>query len=236
VPTPDIHSNFGALREILKRHPIHAISFWVMIGTIGIGTLATVCSIWISDDRVSYLIKTVLATGTLFLSALLTMGIGAVYVANGRTGLLNRHLLYRICFTLLIVCVVLGTFFVFVIIWGDARKVSFQGVLSVGVIALASVLTTIAGAVYLGKGPGSLLEQHNIQLVSFAVVVLCIVGGMLFSIVAIWSEKPEIALKGDLSAIVVFVTTLLISMIVRSFLIRTEATRGADQTPDDGKA
>src|SRR6516165_7267330 len=190
APAPP-DSSVGRLLEILKRHPILLISFCVMIGTIAIGALATVGSIWASgDNRVDYLIKTGLATITLFSAALLTMGIGTVYVGDGRTGLLNSHLLYTVCFTLLIVCVVLGTFFGFVIIWWDAPKASFQGALSVGVIALASVLTTIAGAVYLGKGPGNLLDQHVIHLLNFAVVMLCIVGGMLFSIVAIWSEKP----------------------------------------------
>lgn len=211
------------IREILDRHPILLISFWVMIGTIAIGALATVGSIWRSgDDKISYLIKTGLATGTLFLAALLTMGIGTVYVGDGRTGLLNRHLLYTVCFTLLIVSVVLGTFFAFVIIWGDAGKVSFHGLLSVGVIALASVLTTMAGAVYLGKGSDNLLDKHFIHWINFAVVMLCIVGGMLFSIVAIWSEKPDIAYKGDLSAVVVFVTTMLISMIVRAFMTQDD--------------
>jgi hypothetical protein len=229
-------SSVGPLWEILKRHPILLISFWVMIGTIAIGALATVGSIWTSgDNRVDYLVKTGLATGTLFLAALLTMGIGTVYVGDGRTGLLNRHLLYTVCFTLLIVCVVLGTFFMFVMIWGNAPKVSIQGELSVAVIALASVLTTIAGAVYLGKGPGNLLEQHVIHLVSFAVVMLCIVGGMLFSIVAIWSEKPDIAFKGDLSAVVVFVTMMLISMIVKSFLVKTDAAPGTDHSQDDSE-
>ena len=221
---------------VRKRHPILRISFWVMIGTIAIGALATVGSIWASgDNRVGYLIKTGLATITLFSAALLTMGIGTVYVGDGRTGLLNSHLLYTVCFTLLIVCVVLGTFFGFVIIWWDAPKTSFQGALSVGVIALASVLTTIAGAVYLGKGPGNLLDQHVIHLVNFVVVTLCIVGGMLFSIVAIWSEKPDIALKGDLSAVVVFVTTMLLSMIVKSFLVKTDAAPGTDHSQDDSE-
>ena len=226
----------GPLWEILKRHPILLISFWVMIGTIAIGALATVGSIWASGaNRVDYLIKTGLATITLFCAALLTMGIGTVYVGDGRTGLLNSHLLYTVCFTLLIVCVVLGTFFGFVIIWWDAPKASFQGALSVGVIALASVLTTTAGAVYLGKGRGNLLDQHVIHLVNFAVVMLCIVGGMLFSIVAIWSEKPDIALKGDLSAVVVFVTTMLLSMIVKSFLVKTDAAPGTDHSQDDSE-
>jgi predicted RNA-binding Zn-ribbon protein involved in translation (DUF1610 family) len=234
--TPASAPPVNRLWEILKRHPILLISFWVMIGTIVIGALATVGSIWTSGhNRVDYLLKTGLATGTLFLAALLTMGIGRVYVGDGRTGLLNSHLLYTVCFTLLIVCVVLGTFFVFVIIWGDAPKVSFQGVLSVVVIALASVLTTIAGFVYLGKGSGIRPDQHVIHLVNFAVVVLCIVGGMLFSIVAIWSEKPDIAFQGDLSAVVVFVTTMLISMIVKSFLVKTDAAPGTHHSQDDSE-